>query len=68
VALIACRSHFVALRVAWISVPAGIALLFGVFFIPVFVLLLWVLIVSVVMLVRAWRPARPAEPTATPIA
>jgi hypothetical protein len=65
VALIACRSHFVALRVAWISVPAGIALLFGV---SVFVLLLWVLIVSVVMLVRAWRPARPAEPTATPIA
>jgi hypothetical protein len=34
-----------------------------VFFLPIFVLLLWVLIVSVVMLVRAWRPARPAETT-----
>jgi len=65
VALIAYRSRFVPIWVAWLSVPAAIALLFGVFFIPIFVLLLWVLIVSVVMLVRAWRPARPAEPTTT---
>jgi hypothetical protein len=65
VALIAYRSRFVPLWVAWISIPAGIALLFGVFFIPVFVLLLWVLIVSVVMLLRARRPDRPAEPLAT---
>ena len=64
-ALIAYRSRFVPIWVAWLSVPAGIALLFGVFFIPIFVLLLWVLIVSVVMLVRAWRPAPPAEPTTT---
>jgi hypothetical protein len=64
VALIAYRSRFLPLWVAWVSVPAAIALLFGVFFFPIFALLLWVLIVSVVMLVRAWRPARPAEPTA----
>jgi hypothetical protein len=63
VALIAYRSRFVPLWVAWVSVPAGIALLFGVFFVPVFVLLLWVLLVSIVMLVRAWRPARSGEPT-----
>jgi len=40
VALIAYRSRFVPIWVAWLSVPAGIALLFGVFFIPIFVLLL----------------------------
>jgi hypothetical protein len=66
VALIAYRSRFIPIWVAWVSVPAGIALLFSVFFFPVFVLLLWVLIVSVVMLVRAWRPARPAEPNVGP--
>lgn len=45
--------------------PAGIALLFGVFFSPVFVLLIWVLIVSVVMLLRCPGPARISEPTPT---
>jgi hypothetical protein len=63
VSLIGYRSRFVPLWVCWISVPAAIALLFSVFFFPVFVFLAWVLIVSVVMLIRAWRPARPAEPT-----
>jgi len=58
VALIAYRSRFVPIWVAWLSVPAGIALLFGVFFIPIFVLLLWVLIVSVVMLVRGLAAGR----------
>lgn len=63
VALIAYRSRFMPIWVAWVSIPAGIALLFSLFFFPVFVLLLWVLIVSVVMLLRAWRPARTPEPT-----
>jgi hypothetical protein len=62
-ALIAYRSEFVPLWVAWVSVPAAIALLFSVFFFPVFVFLAWVLLVSIVMLVRPERPARPAEPT-----
>jgi hypothetical protein len=54
--LIGYRSRFVPLWVCWISVPAAIALLF--FFFPVFVFLAWVLIVSVVMLIRTWRSAR----------
>ena len=63
VSLIGYRSRFVPMWVSWISVPAAIALLFSVFFFPVFVFLAWILIVSVVMLVRAWRPAGPSDPT-----
>jgi hypothetical protein len=63
VSFIGYRSRFVPLWVCWISVPAAIALLFSAFFFPVVVFLAWVLIVSVVMLIRTWRPARPAEPS-----
>ena len=67
VALIAYRSRFVPLWVAWVSIPAGVALLFSVFFFPVIVLLVWVLLVSVVMLTRTWRAARPTETTTTAV-
>lgn len=67
VALIAYRSRFIPLWVAWVSVPAGIALLFSIFFFPVIVMFVWVLLVSIVLLLRAWRPAQPSEPaTAAP--
>jgi hypothetical protein len=65
--LVSYRTRMMPLWFAWVSVPAAIALLFGVFFFPIVVLLLWVLILSIVMLLRA-RRAEHRMTTTTPAA
>jgi hypothetical protein len=61
--LVALRTLVLPRWFAWFGVAAAVAMLFGVFFIPLFAFPLWVLVLSVVMLTQAWRP--PARPMTT---
>jgi len=64
--LVSYRTRLLPMWLAWVSVPAAIALLFGVFFFPVIVLLVWVLLVSVVMLLQARQRATATATATTP--
>jgi Domain of unknown function (DUF4386) len=53
----------------WVGLVVAVAMLFAIFFIPILVFVAWVLVVSLVMLVAAWRvrggAAAPPAPTTT---
>ena len=60
----ALRTGVLPMWLGWAGLIVGVAMLFAVFFIPIFVFVAWVLAVSLVMVVAAWRVRGPAEPTA----
>jgi hypothetical protein len=62
VSSIALRTAVLPRWLAWLGLPVAVVMLFSIFFFPLFVFLAWVLVVSVVMLLAAWRPVRPGEP------
>ncbi len=61
VSSIALRTALLPRWLAWLGLPVAVVMLFSIFFFPLFVFLAWVLVVSIVMLLAAWRPARPAQ-------
>ena len=50
----------------WLGLVVAVAMLFAVFFFPILVFLAWVLVVSLVMVVAAWRVTGAVPPAATP--
>jgi hypothetical protein len=64
----ALRTGVLPAWLGWIGLVVAVAMLFAVFFVPILVFVAWVLVVSLVMLVAAWRVrggAAPLPPTPT---
>jgi hypothetical protein len=60
--LVALRSRLLPPWLAWLGIPVVLALALAFAFFPVFALLGWVAVVSVVLLTRRPVPAAPASP------
>jgi hypothetical protein len=66
----ALRTGVLPAWLGWIGLVVAVIMLFAVFFIPVLVFVGWVLVVSLVMIVAAWRVrggATPPPPTTTAV-
>ncbi len=64
----ALRTGVLPAWLGWVGLIVAIAMLFAIFFVPILVFVGWVLVVSLVMLVAAWRVrggAAPASPVTT---
>jgi hypothetical protein len=51
----ALRTGVLPAWLGWVGLVVAVAMLFAVFFVPILVFVAWVLVVSLVMLVAAWR-------------
>jgi hypothetical protein len=58
----ALRTGVLPAWLGWIGLVVAVAMLFAVFFVPILVFVAWVLVVSLVMLVAAWRVRGGAAP------
>jgi hypothetical protein len=62
----ALRTGVLPAWLGWVGLVVAVAMLFSIFLVPILVFLAWVLVVSLVMVVSAWRVRGPASPpTAT---
>jgi magnesium-transporting ATPase (P-type) len=62
----ALRTGILPAWLGWIGLVVAVAMLFAVIFIPILVFVGWVLVVSLVMLVAAWRVRGGAAPPPAP--
>jgi hypothetical protein len=51
----ALRTGVLPAWLGWVGLVVAVGMLFAVFFVPILVFVAWVLVVSLVMLVAAWR-------------
>jgi hypothetical protein len=58
----ALRTGILPAWLGWIGLIVAVAMLFAIFFVPILVFVGWVLVVSLVMLVAAWRVRGGATP------
>lgn len=58
----ALRTGVLPAWLGWIGLVVAIIMLFAVFFVPILVFMAWVLVVSLIMTVTAWRVRRGATP------
>jgi hypothetical protein len=66
----ALRTGVLPAWLGWIGLVVAIIMLFAVFFVPILVFMAWVLVVSLIMIVTAWRVrggATPPPPTTTAV-
>jgi hypothetical protein len=63
----ALRTGVLPSWLGWIGLIVAVAMLFSVFFLPLLVFLAWVLAVSLVMVVAAWRVRGTPPPTTTAV-
>jgi hypothetical protein len=61
----ALRTGILPAWLGWVGLVVGVAMLFAIFFVPILVFVAWVLVVSLVMLVAAWRVRGGATPPPT---
>jgi hypothetical protein len=62
----ALRTGILPAWLGWVGLVVGFAMLFAIFFVPILVFVAWVLVVSLVMLVAAWRVRGGATPPPAP--
>jgi hypothetical protein len=58
----ALRTGILPAWLGWVGLVVAVAMLFAIFFVPILVFVAWVLVVSLVMLVAAWRVRGGAAP------
>jgi magnesium-transporting ATPase (P-type) len=66
----ALRTGVLPAWLGWIGLVVAVIMLFAVFFVPILVFMAWVLVVSLIMTVTAWRVrggATPPPPTTTAV-
>jgi hypothetical protein len=61
----ALRTGVLPAWLGWAGLVVAVTMLFALFFIPILAFLAWVLAVSLVMIVAAWRVRGPARPPTT---
>jgi hypothetical protein len=57
--LVALRTRFLPVWLAWLGFPVALSMFFAIFFWPVFLFLAWIFLVSVVLVAWRWIGPRP---------